>query len=89
LTLPQGIWDKIIDSSSEEWGGPGSISGHKIESFSTVTDVSLNPHSFVLYRMSEKRLYRETREENNIDRCKSKNTHFHIQIAVQSSFQVL
>ncbi|MCC6545150.1 MAG: malto-oligosyltrehalose trehalohydrolase [Nitrospirae bacterium] len=52
LTLPRGIWDKIIDSSSEEWDGPVSASGHKTESFSTKTSVSLHPHSFVLYRMS-------------------------------------
>lgn len=52
LTLPPGLWEKIIDSSSEEWGGPGISSEERIESFSPETSLRLNPHGFVLYRMS-------------------------------------
>jgi len=51
LKIPEGIWNKILDSSSKEWGGNGSSTENKIESFGSEILLSLNPHSIVLYRM--------------------------------------
>jgi len=52
LTLPHGVWEKIIDSSADVWGGQDRTSENKMESFSTETFVSLGPYSFALYRVS-------------------------------------
>ncbi|MDH5768152.1 MAG: malto-oligosyltrehalose trehalohydrolase [Nitrospirota bacterium] len=53
LNISEGIWNKILDSSSREWGGSGGSTEHKIESFGSEILISLTPHSFVLYRMSK------------------------------------
>lgn len=50
LTLPEGIWEKILESSSKEWGGDGSLSEEKVESNSSEVVMGINPHSFILYR---------------------------------------
>lgn len=50
LMLPEGKWVRAIDSSSEEWGGPGQGAPEAIESRGMEVDILLNPHSFVLYR---------------------------------------
>ena len=48
--LPEGKWVRAIDSSSEEWGGPGQGAPEAIESRGMEVDTLLNPHSLVLYR---------------------------------------
>lgn len=53
LKIPEGIWNKILDSSSREWGGSGGSAEHKIESFGSEILLTLTSHSFVLYRMSK------------------------------------
>ncbi len=50
LPLPEGLWLGILASSSEEWGGDGSVSVRKIESTGTEISLRLKNHSFVLYR---------------------------------------
>lgn len=50
LTLPEGIWEKILESSSKEWEGDGSLPEEKMESNSSEVVMGINPHSFVLYR---------------------------------------
>ncbi|MEW6410017.1 MAG: malto-oligosyltrehalose trehalohydrolase [Nitrospirota bacterium] len=50
LTLPEGLWERIIDSSSKEWGGDGVLSEEKIKSRGSGFIAGINPHSFVLYR---------------------------------------
>lgn len=50
LSLPDGIWEKIIDTSSKEWEGDESLSDEKIESRGSEAVISIKPHSFVLYR---------------------------------------
>ncbi len=50
LALPEGKWVKALDSSSEEWGGPGQGAPESIESKGMEADILLNPHSLVLYR---------------------------------------
>ncbi|MEW6001868.1 MAG: malto-oligosyltrehalose trehalohydrolase [Nitrospirota bacterium] len=54
LSLPEGTWNKIFDSSSKEWGGSGGLADDNIESSESEITLKLNPYSFVLYRMFEK-----------------------------------
>ncbi|RJQ56819.1 MAG: malto-oligosyltrehalose trehalohydrolase [Nitrospiraceae bacterium] len=51
LTLPEGYWSRILDSSSEEWGGKGGKSADKIESDGSRVVLNTRGHSFVLYRL--------------------------------------
>jgi len=50
LTLPEIVWKKILDSSSKDWGGVGSLPEQRIESHGSEVSVMINPHSVVLYR---------------------------------------
>jgi len=50
LPLPEGTWEKLLESSSEKWGGNGGIADDRIKSFSE-TKVNLNPQTFVLYKV--------------------------------------
>lgn len=52
--LPRGAWIKLLESSSEEWEGPGGRAASEIESHGTGTEIGLHPDSFVLYRMDGK-----------------------------------
>ena len=51
LTLPAGTWEKILDSSLKEWGGPGETSDTVIKSSGTEMILSLQPYSLVVYQM--------------------------------------
>jgi maltooligosyltrehalose trehalohydrolase len=51
LMIPEGVWKKILDSSSEEWEGSGGLSEEKIESHGSEALISIKPHSFLLYRL--------------------------------------
>jgi len=51
LPLPNGLWLRILASSSEEWSGDGSISDWKIESNGLEGSLNIKGHSFVLYRL--------------------------------------
>ena len=44
--LPQGNWQKLINSSDREWMGNGAVLPEKLLSAQTVT---INPLSFALY----------------------------------------
>jgi maltooligosyltrehalose trehalohydrolase len=50
LPLPKGLWLRILASSSEEWGGDGSVSVREIEPNGPEISLHLENHSFVLYR---------------------------------------
>jgi maltooligosyltrehalose trehalohydrolase len=51
LALPEVTWEKILESSSREWGGSRNTSPEKIESHIGNISLRIAPHSFVLYRM--------------------------------------
>ncbi|MGD0885017.1 MAG: malto-oligosyltrehalose trehalohydrolase [Thermodesulfovibrionales bacterium] len=51
LMLPEGIWNKILESSSKQWGGDNAIAMERIDSRGSGITISVNGHSFVLYRM--------------------------------------
>jgi maltooligosyltrehalose trehalohydrolase len=51
LTLPAGTWEKILDSSAKEWGGPGETSAAVIKSSGNEMILSLQPCSLVVYQM--------------------------------------
>jgi maltooligosyltrehalose trehalohydrolase len=44
--LPEGKWQKILDSSDEEWDGPGSLLP---DSFATGEEIVLRQHSASLF----------------------------------------
>jgi maltooligosyltrehalose trehalohydrolase len=50
LPLPNGLWLRILDSSSDDWIGNGSASVRKIESTGPEISLHLKNHSFILYR---------------------------------------
>lgn len=52
LTLPNGRWDKMLDSSEETWGGMGAAAEPVMESQSEKLSIQMQAHSFVLYKMS-------------------------------------
>jgi maltooligosyltrehalose trehalohydrolase len=55
LSLPCGKWEKILDSSSTEWGGDGSRAPEVIELDGNRISVEMNRLNVVLYRMVEAR----------------------------------
>jgi maltooligosyltrehalose trehalohydrolase len=55
LVFPEGRWNKLVESSSEQWEGNGDLAENRIESHNSASTFSLNPHSFVLYRMIDRR----------------------------------
>jgi hypothetical protein len=48
LTLPEGVWVKLIDSAGVEWDGPGSSAPDIVK---PGWAVRLKPHSFILVEM--------------------------------------
>ena len=50
LTLPSGTWDKILDSSSKEWGGAGETAAAVVRSSGPEVSLSLQPYSLVVYQ---------------------------------------
>ena len=53
--IDKGLWQRILDSSSSEWGGPGSPAPESIPSGGSKVSLKLNSFSFVLYRARVKR----------------------------------
>ncbi|MCC6543471.1 MAG: malto-oligosyltrehalose trehalohydrolase [Nitrospirae bacterium] len=54
LNLSKGLWYKLLDSSSEEWGGRGGISDQSIESNESAITITINPHSVILFNYNFK-----------------------------------
>ncbi len=53
--MEQGRWQKIVDSSSSEWEGPGSPLPESLRSTGAEVPFKINSNSFVLYhRLNEK-----------------------------------
>ncbi len=50
LTLPNGKWSKVLDSSEKVWGGKGAAVEPEMDTPSA--KVLINAHSFLLYKMS-------------------------------------
>ncbi len=50
IKVPDCGWERILDSSSEIWGGSGEISPSEIGHGKTSTDLTTNGFSVVLYR---------------------------------------
>jgi maltooligosyltrehalose trehalohydrolase len=50
LTLPEGIWEKMLDSSEIRWAGTGSSMEPSIDARGREVVVRMKPHSFILYR---------------------------------------
>lgn len=50
LPISERRWEKVLDSSSEEWGGPGEVSPRSVEATKTGISLEINPFSIVLYR---------------------------------------
>ncbi|RJQ23977.1 MAG: malto-oligosyltrehalose trehalohydrolase [Nitrospiraceae bacterium] len=46
----EGVREKILDSSSKEWGGEGGVSVREIEPNSPEVSLNIKGHSLVLYR---------------------------------------
>ncbi len=51
LKLPEGRWDRILESSSSRWGGDRNYGPEKIDSHASEVTISCGPEGFVLYRM--------------------------------------
>jgi maltooligosyltrehalose trehalohydrolase len=54
--MDRGFWQRVLDSSSSEWGGPGSPAPESIQSIGSNVSLKLNSYSFVLYRCLDKRV---------------------------------
>jgi maltooligosyltrehalose trehalohydrolase len=50
ILMRKGIWQKVFDSSSDEWGGQGSLLPEFIPSHGSEVRLGLQGYSFVLYR---------------------------------------
>jgi len=50
LLAERGIWKRVLDSSSNEWGGPGSSLPESIQSHGSEVRLTLQGYSFALYR---------------------------------------
>jgi len=50
VTLPEGRWCKVLDSSEEVWGGKGAAVEPTINS--QMTKIPIHAHSFLLYKMT-------------------------------------
>ena len=53
LTLPEGVLEKMLDSSEIRWAGTGSSTEPSIDARGQVVVVRMNPHSFILYRSAK------------------------------------
>jgi len=50
LLIAKGLWHRLLDSSSSEWGGLGSTLPESIPSHGSEVRLGLQGYSFVLYR---------------------------------------
>jgi maltooligosyltrehalose trehalohydrolase len=55
VTLPQGSWVKVLDSSDKAWCGTGSAAESSIESQGKSVCIRLSSQSFILYRKIKER----------------------------------
>jgi maltooligosyltrehalose trehalohydrolase len=55
LFVEAGLWQRVLDSSSSEWGGPGVSTPKYIRFSGSEISLKLNSHSFVLYRYLDKK----------------------------------
>jgi maltooligosyltrehalose trehalohydrolase len=55
IPFGEGNWQKALDSSSAEWGGPGGTPPEFIRSDGSTVPILLAPWSVILYRRSDKR----------------------------------
>ncbi len=53
FALPEGAWEKVIESSAERWGGTGGQAPECIRLNECKISLCLTPCSFVLYRKGE------------------------------------
>ena len=51
LIIPEGRWDRILESSSSRWGGDKNYAPEKIDSHGPKVTISCCPHGVVLYRL--------------------------------------
>ena len=51
--MEKGIWQRVLDSASNEWGGPRSSLPESILSTGLEVPMSLQGHSFALYRQTD------------------------------------
>jgi len=51
--MEKGIWQRVLDSSSNEWGGPGSFLPESFASDGSEVGLRLQGYSFVLYRQTD------------------------------------
>ncbi len=50
ILIEKGVWQKVFDSSSNEWEGPGSSLPESIQSDGSEVFLSLEAYGFLLYR---------------------------------------
>jgi maltooligosyltrehalose trehalohydrolase len=50
LLVEKGIWQRVLDSSSSEWGGPGNSLPESISSHGSEIRMNLQGYSFAFYR---------------------------------------
>jgi hypothetical protein len=55
VLIEKGIWQKVFDSSSNEWDGPGGSTPEYIQFGGSEISIKINSHSFVLYRSSDRK----------------------------------
>jgi maltooligosyltrehalose trehalohydrolase len=48
-TIEKGVWQRIVASASEEWGGMGSVAPDAVHSSGSQVSIPLDSYSFVLY----------------------------------------
>jgi maltooligosyltrehalose trehalohydrolase len=58
--IPPGKWTRVLDSSSEIWGGAGSAAPEAISSDNSGHPLSLNPYSLAVYRKEGETLFSKT-----------------------------
>jgi maltooligosyltrehalose trehalohydrolase len=49
-TIEKGIWQRIVASASEEWGGMGSVTPDAVPSSGSQVSIPLDSYCLVLYR---------------------------------------
>ncbi|AWM41563.1 hypothetical protein [Gemmata obscuriglobus] len=50
LTLREGTWERVLDSTAEEWAGPGSVTPGAVVAHSEVR-LTVAPTSIVAYEL--------------------------------------
>ncbi len=55
IFIENGYWEKLLDSSSDKWNGPGGSTPKYIRSSGSEISLELNSHSFILYRLLDRK----------------------------------